>query len=208
MGLLIFLRHGQAQNNTARILAGRAPGVSLTKTGIEQANDIGKFLKSFDVSHIYASPIERAKTTAEIVGKHLGLPTTIDERLFELEMGKFSGMEYDDLFAKHGNVFLKFYQGDPTIAENGVETFPQVKKRVLSLVDFACKQHTGRNVLFVTHMDPIKAMISNILNLSPHSLFELIIANASLTVVREEQGKLSLSAINAMNSERYRQGPF
>ncbi len=57
-------------------------------------------------------------------------------------------------------------------------------------------------------MDPIKAMISNILNLSPHSLFELIIANASLTIVREEQGKLSLTAINAMNSERYRQGPF
>jgi probable phosphoglycerate mutase len=57
-------------------------------------------------------------------------------------------------------------------------------------------------------MDPIKAMISNILNLSPRSLFELIIANASLTVVREEQGKLSLTAINAMNSDRYNQGPF
>ncbi len=208
MGLLIFLRHGQAQNNTARVLAGRAPGVSLTKAGIEQANEIGKFLKSFDVSHIYTSPIERAKTTAEIVGRHLGLPTTIDERLFELEMGKFSGMEYDKLFAKHGNVFLKFYQGDPTIAENGVETFPQVKKRVLDLVDFVCKKHQDRNVLFVTHMDPIKAMISNILNLSPHSLFELIIANASLTVIREEQGKLSLTAINAMNSQRYIQGPF
>jgi probable phosphoglycerate mutase len=189
-------------------LAGRTPGVSLTKTGIKQANDIGKFLKSFDISHIYTSPIERAKTTAEIVSKHLGIATTIDERLFELEMGRFSGMEYDKLFARHGNVFLKFYQGDPTIAENGVETFSQVKKRVLDLVDFACKKHADKNVLFVTHMDPIKAMISNILNLSPHSLFELIIANASLTIVREEHGKFSLSAINAMNSERYVQGPF
>jgi probable phosphoglycerate mutase len=123
-------------------------------------------------------------------------------------MGKFSGMEYDELFARHGNVFLKFYQGDPTIAKNGVETFPQVKKRVLELVDHVCKEHPGKNVLFVTHMDPIKAMISNILNLTPHSLFELIIANASLTIVREEQGKFSLAAINAMNSERYTQGPF
>jgi probable phosphoglycerate mutase len=208
MGLLIFLRHGQAQNNTARVLAGRAPGVTLTENGIKQANYIGKFLKSFDISHIYTSPIERAQKTAEIVGRHVSLPTTVDERLFELEMGRFSGMEYDELFARHGNVFLKFYQGDPTIAENGVETFAQVKKRVLDLVDFACKKHENENVLFVTHMDPIKAMISNILNLSPNSLFELIIANASLTIVREEQGKFSLTAINAMNPERYTQGPF
>lgn len=208
MGLIIFLRHGQAQNNTARVLAGRAPGVTLTEKGIKQANDIGRFLKSFDISHIYTSPIERAKMTADIVGKHLDLPSTIDERLYELEMGSFSGMEYDKLFAKHGNVFLKFYQGDPTIEQNGVETFAQVKKRVLELVDFVCKTHQEKNVLLVTHMDPIKAMISNILNLSPQSLFELIIANASLTIVREEQGKFSLAAINAMNPDRYNQGPF
>ncbi|MGQ0772729.1 MAG: histidine phosphatase family protein [Nitrososphaerota archaeon] len=208
MRLIIFLRHGQAQNNTARVLAGRAPGVSLTDTGIRQANDIGKFLKSLDISHIYTSPIERAKKTAEIVGNHLDLFPTEDERLYELEMGKFSGMAYDDLFAKHGNIFLKFYQDDPTIAENGVETFSQVKSRVLDMVDFARKKHNDRNLLFVTHMDPIKAMISNILNLTPHSLFELIVANASLTIIREDDGKLSLTAINAMNSDRYLQGPF
>jgi len=208
MGLIIFLRHGQAQNNTSRVLAGRAPGVSLTPKGVAQANEIGKFLKSLDISHIYASPIERAHKTAQIVGDHVGLPTTVDERLYELEMGKFSCMAYDDLFAKHGNVFLKFYQGDPTIEENGVETFAQVKNRILSMVDHVRKEHSGKNVLLVTHMDPIKAMISNVMNLNAQSLFELIIANASLTIVRDEQNKFSLSAINAMNSDRYNQGPF
>lgn len=208
MGLIIFLRHGQAQNNTARVLAGRAPGISLTEKGIQQAHDIGRFLKSLNITHIYTSPIERARHTAEIVGNHLNLSAVEDERLLELEMGKFSGMAYDELFAKHGNVFLKFYQGDPTIAENGVETFDQVRKRVLSMVGHACKNHPDRNVLFVTHMDPIKAMISNILKLTPRSLFELIIANASLTIAREYDSKFSLAAINAMNPDRYNQGPF
>jgi len=208
MGLIIFLRHGQARNNTERVLAGRSPGIPLTETGVKQANDIGMFLKSFNISHIYTSPIERAKNTAEIVGKYTQVIPTVDERLYELEMGKFSGMAYDELFAKHGNVFLKFYQGDPTIEENGVETFHQVKRRVLDIVDHTKDAHSGKNVLLVTHMDPIKAMISNVLNLNARSLFELIIANASLTVFREEEGKLSLSAINAMNSERYTQGPF
>jgi probable phosphoglycerate mutase len=112
-------------------------------------------------------------------------------------------MAYDDIFAKHGNVFLKFYDGDLEIAHNGVETFVEVKKRILNIIDHILKEHADENVLLVTHMDPIKAMLSTIMDLKPTSLFELIIENASLTVFKEEQGKLSLFAINLMDAERF-----
>jgi len=39
--------------------------------------------------------------------------------------------------------------------------------------------------------------------LKPQSLFELIIANCSLTVINEDQGKLSISAINVMDAKRF-----
>jgi len=42
--MIIFLRHAQAENNAKRILAGRTEGVHLTKTGIEQAEQIAKYL--------------------------------------------------------------------------------------------------------------------------------------------------------------------
>ncbi len=200
---IVFLRHGQAINNTKRLLAGRTPGVPLTKTGIDQAKKIAKFLKPFNLSTIYSSPIERAKDTAEIVAKYNSIDFHIDERLNELDMGKFTGMEYDKIFKSHGNVFLKFYQGELEIAHQGVETFAQVKKRILGMVDHVIKEHVDENVLLVTHMDPIKAMISTVMDLKPNSLFELIIENASLTVFKEEEGKFSVSAINAMDAERF-----
>jgi len=200
---IIFLRHGQATNNTLRLLAGRTPGVSLTPKGVEQAERIAKFLKPFNISAIYSSPIERAEKTAAIVAKHNSLEYKTDERLIELDMGKFTGMEYDAIFETHGNVFFKFYDGELEIAHNGVETFVQVKNRVLSIVDHVLKEHNDENVLLVTHMDPIKAMISTIMNLDANSMFELIIENASLTIFKEHQGKLSLSAINVMDAERF-----
>ena len=201
--LIIFLRHGQAKNNTERVLAGRTPGIPLTETGTQQAERIAKFLKPLNISTIYSSPIERAKNTAKIVSQHNSVDVNIDERLIELDMGKFTGMAYDDIFSKHGNVFLKFYQGELEIAHNGVETFVEVKKRVTDIVDHVIKEHNDQNVLLVTHMDPIKAMLSTVMDLKPNSLFELIIENASLTVFKEEQGKLSISAINLMNAERF-----
>ncbi|MFB5597941.1 MAG: histidine phosphatase family protein, partial [Nitrosopumilaceae archaeon] len=42
LGSLIFLRHGQAKNNTERLLAGRTPGVPLTETGIQQIQGTAK----------------------------------------------------------------------------------------------------------------------------------------------------------------------
>jgi len=204
--MIIFLRHAQAENNTKRILAGRTEGVPLTKTGIEQAERIAKYLAPIDISAIYSSPIERAKHTAEIVAKNCSLEeVVIDERLTEIDMGKFTRMNYDDMFAKYGNIFLKFYENDPVISEHEVETFPDVQKRVLDMVDHVLKKHNNENVILVTHMDPIKSMLAKVMNLVPQTLFELIIANASLTIITEQDKKFSLSAINAMDIDRYDQ---
>jgi len=205
MGQIIFLRHGQAKNNTDRVLAGRTPGVPLTDTGLKQAEQTGKLLEDMNISAIYSSPIQRAKHTAEIVGEHNSIDVTIDDRLIELDMGKFTGVPYDEIFTSHGNVFMKFYNGELEIAHNGVETFADVKKRVLGIVDHVTKKHPDENVVLVTHMDPIKAMLSTIVDLSPTNLFELIIANASLTVFKEKDRKFSLSGINVMHPSRFDQ---
>ena len=206
MGQIIFLRHGQAKNNTERILAGRTEGVPLTDTGIKQSEYAAELLEHMNISAIYSSPIERAKHTAEIVGKHSSLDVTIDDRLNELDMGKFTGMPYDKIFNSHGNVFIKFYNDELEIAHNGVETFTQVKKRILEIVDHVIEKHPDENVLLVTHMDPIKAMLSTIVDLSPINLFELIIANASLNIFREKDRKFSLAGLNVMDTSRFNQG--
>ena len=201
--MIIFLRHGQAENNTKRILAGRTEGVPLTKIGIEQAEQIGKYLKPIDISAIYSSPIERADNTAKIVAESNSIDYKLDERLTELDMGKFTRMPYDEIFAKHGNVFLKFYSNDPIISKYNVETFPHVQKRVMDMLDYTIKKHDQENVLLVTHMDPIKSVIAKVMDLKPLSLFELIIANCSLTIIKHHDEKLSLSAINAMGADRF-----
>jgi probable phosphoglycerate mutase len=206
LGQIIFLRHGQAKNNTERILAGRTEGIPLTDTGIKQAEHTAQLLEHMNISAIYSSPIQRAKHTAEIVGKSNSLDVTTDDRLIELDMGKFTGMAYDEIFNSHGNVFMKFYNGELEIAHNGVETFTEVKKRVLGIVEHVIEKHPNENVVLVTHMDPIKAMLSTIVDLSPTNLFELIIANASLNIFREKDQKFSLSGLNVMHPSRFDQG--
>ena len=202
MASIIFLRHGQAQNNVERRLTGRLPNVPLTDQGVAQAEYAARHLSKMNVSRIYSSPIQRAQQTAQIVARHNNLEVATDERLTEIDMGSFTGMKYDDLLASQGDVLMRFYGNEAAPAAPGVETFTNVRERVLSMVGDVLAKHPGENVVLVTHMDPIKAMLSTTLTLSMQNLHELIIANGTLNIFLESEGRFSLGGLNVMEPSR------
>jgi len=173
LSLAIFMRHGQADNNVNRILVGRHLESHLTEKGKMQVKDTAKLLKNMSISKIYSSPVTRAIETTEIVGEELGLDYEIDDRLYEIDLGKLAGTYYDEVLNKYGNLFLSFYMGDDSVLSNhGVESFTAVKSRIRDLLDQVMSRHNNHNVLLVTHLDPIKSAISYILDLKPESLYK------------------------------------
>jgi len=202
--LVIFMRHGQAENNVSRTLVGRHIESHLTSQGKDQAADVAKQLKSIPIDKVYVSPVIRAMETAQIVCEILGMDYEIDERLYEIELGKLVGMNYEEVTTKYGDLFLRFYaEHDPVLASFGVEPFAAVKQRVKSLLDDALKKHEDSNVLMVTHLDPIKAALATLLDLKPEALYRWHIRNASLTVLKHESRIYSLSGVNVMAMHRY-----
>ena len=223
---VIMVRHGQARNNVERKLAGRMDGVPLTPEGVRQAQHAAKMLASAGVSAIYSSPIERAAETARMISEECGVPVVVDERLTEIDMGKFTGMTFEEVVSGHDDIFAKFYGGDVEIAHKGVETFEQVRRRVTGIVSEVLSgggdadggsggskgatdnnnndDGDSGNAVLVTHMDPIKAMLGEIAGISPERLLHAEIANAALNVFRKEaDGSLSLLALNVMDASRF-----
>jgi len=202
--LIVFVRHGEADNNVKRMLVGRHIESHLTESGIQQANDTGRHLRKMKIDRVYVSPVTRAIETAKIICEINQLEYQTDERLYEIELGDLVGMNYDEVIEKHGNLFLKFYSGDDPILDSyGIESFSAVKKRIRNLLDESMKNYRDKNLLFVTHLDPIKAAVSLMLGLAPESLYGWHIRNASMTILKHENDILSLSAVNVMGFHRY-----
>jgi probable phosphoglycerate mutase len=198
------MRHGQADNNVNRILVGRHIESHLTEEGRKQVGYAARDLKSVQIDRVVVSPVIRAIETAEIVCKEVGASYEIDERLYEIELGKLVGMNFDEVVSKYGNLFLKFYdEHDPALESFGVESFTSVKNRVKSLLEESAEKHVDRNILCVTHLDPIKAAISTILELNPEALYRWHIRNASMTILRQDEKQYSLSGVNVMSMHRY-----
>jgi probable phosphoglycerate mutase len=202
--LVILMRHGQAENNVNRILVGRHIESHLTDYGRQQVEDTARYLQNVPIERVYVSPVTRTVETAKIVSKILGISYEIDERLYEIELGKLVGMNYDDIIDKYGNLFLKFYAGtDSTLSNYGVESFTAVKRRIKDLMDEIKDTEHDKNVLMITHLDPIKAAISVLLDLKPEALFHWHIRNAALTILKHESKIYSLSGVNVMSMHRY-----
>ena len=204
MPLAIFMRHGEADNNVNRILVGRHIESHLTEIGRQQVRDTANYLKEIVVEKVFVSPVIRARETAEIVCDVINLDYEIDERLYEIELGKLVGMNYEDIIEKHGNLFLKFYSGDEQMLDDyGVESFTSVKMRIKHLLDEAMERYPDKNIIFVTHLDPIKAAISLLLDLKPEALYQWHIRNAALTILKHESKIFSPSGVNVMGFHRY-----
>jgi probable phosphoglycerate mutase len=200
------MRHGQAFNNVQKLLVGRNLESHLTDLGREQVKSTSQLLKSIDIHKMYSSPVIRTMETAEIVSNVIGLPFEKDERLFEIELGKLVGMYYEDLINKHGNLFVKFYcdnDDENSLLEFEVESFGAVKKRISELLKEIVIKHKDENVLLVSHLDPIKAAISLIMNIKPSSVYNIWVPNASLNIFKNFNNDLSLCGINVMDMRRF-----
>ncbi|MGY0024697.1 histidine phosphatase family protein [Streptomyces sp. YJ-C3] len=77
-----LMRHGEVHNPEG-ILYGRLPDYHLSELGRQMADRVAEHLSSRDVTHVVASPLERAQETATPIAKAHGLDLGSDERLIE-----------------------------------------------------------------------------------------------------------------------------
>ncbi|MBP4040648.1 histidine phosphatase family protein [Aeromonas sp. SrichE-2G] len=130
---LYLLRHGQTRYNAELRLQGRCNS-ELTPRGEAQALAMGNRLSELLADPaswtLYASPLGRARQTAELVCHQLGLEEdriVWDERLVELGMGEWESRRVPELLAAHPELDLE--EPDWYLQAPGGESFQSIQRR-------------------------------------------------------------------------------
>ena len=76
------MRHGEVENPEG-VLYGRLPGYHLSERGRRMADRVAEHLSGRDITHVVASPLERAQETGTPIAKAHSLDMAVDERLIE-----------------------------------------------------------------------------------------------------------------------------
>ncbi len=179
---LLLIRHGQTTWNVERRLPGQLPGITLDDKGREQVARLADALTVLPISAIISSPLERARDTAEILAQGRGLCVQFEPELMDTNIGRWAGKIYDDL--NKNDPEWKAYVHDPTVAPEGVETFPQVQQRAVAAVErWRTREATGAYPAFVAHADVVKVLIAYYTGLDAGRAGSLFIDNASVSLV-------------------------
>lgn len=154
---LILARHGETEWNVAGRAQGRADS-PLTAAGLEQAEALGRRLKSLGVEHIVSSPLTRARRTAEIAASMVGCEVSLDERLVERAFGDLEGRAVADAMAEDPRWIAVLRGIDPAMAADGGETLHEVAARMLPALDDAKALPYGR-VAVLSHGHCLRAVL-------------------------------------------------
>src|SRR5688572_12198412 len=93
--LTIYLcRHGDTAWSAERRLAGRTD-LPLIEVGERNARQLGERLRDVSFDRVCASPLARARRTAELAG--LGALAASDERLLEMDFGRYDGLTVEEI---------------------------------------------------------------------------------------------------------------
>jgi len=145
---LYYTRHGQTDWNAQNRICSTTD-LPLNETGIAQAHELAqKVAELGDVDVIVASPMLRAKQTAEIAAQAIGKQIVFDERLREWDFGRLEGVNRDE-FAEAIRLFRSREFALPQ-GETG-ETQLQLGYRVYATLEDIRETHAGKTVLIVAH---------------------------------------------------------
>ncbi len=179
---LLLIRHGQTTWNAEQKLPGQLPGITLNEKGREQVTRLAEALSAIPISAIISSPLERALETAEIIGQGRNLTIQLEPALMDTDVGRWAGQNYEELSKTDPD--WKAYVKDPTVAPEGIETFPQVQERAVAAVErWRTQENIGAYSAFVAHADIVKLLIAYYIGLDASRAGTLFIDNASVSLV-------------------------
>ncbi len=192
--ILHCVRHGESLYNAEGRLQGHLE-VPLSPRGVQQAKATAEALAGQPIEAIYASPLCRARQTAEVIARRLGLPIRFDDRLKEIDVGRLQGRLRKELRGEEAEVLARWASGDPDFRLPGGESRRQVAKRGREAFE-AIRRAGHAQVLIVAHgtvlLSTIKLLAGLALEGPPRTL-----QNASITTLRwPEHGPLQILAID------------
>ncbi len=157
--MILLARHGETEWNRERRFQGQLD-VPLSDVGREQARDLARLVEGEGLRRIVASPLVRARETAEIVGAQLGLDVDLDDRLKEIDVGDWERRLKDDVEREDPETWAAFRAAGEDWRFPGGESLQEQQDRVVdALVDVT--QARVLPALLVCHRGVIRCALAH-----------------------------------------------
>lgn len=195
MKKIYLVRHGESEWNVLKKIQGQQD-IPLTEKGIEQAHLVGKRLINENIEKIYSSDLNRAYTTAKIIGNKLNLDVITMTEFREINFGVWEGISNDKMMEEHREDLILWRNEPEKLKIEGAETLIELQLRAMNGINKVMDNDKIDNILIVSHSATLKTIILGLLNMNLANFKNLTINNVSLSIVEIREHNKVLKLFN------------
>ena len=165
---IVIVRHGQSVDNVTKTISGS--DTLLSDLGREQARFLGKELleQGFEFDSVYASTYIRARETATILCKELGIDNIIfEERFREGDPGIFAGRQVENLTKEEKEFWDSLLVIEDLKPPGGESLTEQRLRHAEAFYEVAESHPENSTILIVGHGGTLYHILKNALNVLP-----------------------------------------
>jgi len=192
---LILVRHGRTEWNRVERFRGRAD-IQLDEVGIKQAKAVASRIADWQVSALYSSPLHRALTTAEIMGRPFSLEVKLLPAIIDIDYGEWQGLSPEEAAAKNGDLYSKWMESPHKVRFPGGESLTAVRERAASEVDSLIAQHPKETVVLVSHKVVCQILILSFLGLDNSHFWQIAQDVCAINIFEVRGGIPSALSLN------------
>lgn len=195
---LLLVRHGVSEHNTSDVISGGTSNPNLSQAGVKQVEEVSKIIDNNKIDQVYASPLIRAKGTAQIL-TDFQKDIITDDRLKEMDFGSWEGQHAEELKVKCPDAFddLGTINSKYTkYAKNG-ETFEQVADRVEEFLAEIQPYSNDKTIMVVCHGFVIRSLIARWFKLKIEDV--MTVRNVSFTELHFEKDDIERPRLMTFN---------
>lgn len=173
--------------------------VPLSPEGQARAEAVGQALSAATVAAVYASPLERARASAEVIAKPHRLEVGIEPDFREMAFGAWEGLTRDDVAARFPEAYERWRAAPHRLVLPGGERLTDVALRVTNAIDELIGTHTGETVVLVSHAIVLRLIVLQALGLGPERLWTVDASPAGITEIEYEPGWATIHRMNTLS---------
>lgn len=192
---ILLARHGETKWN----LEGRYQGqvdTELSDRGIAQGERLAAGLRDIALDAVLASPLGRARRTAELCAAYHDLPVRTDARLLEIAHGTWEGRLSEDIAATDGELLRAWREQPASVVMPEGESLQDILVRSREAFAEYVRTYEGQTILVVAHDAVNKVVITDLLGMDLNRFWQIKQDNACVNVL-EYDGAWRVVNLNA-----------
>jgi len=145
---LFLIRHGEVEGDG--MLHGHFEA-ALTPRGVAQLEAVAQRLAEEPIVAVYCSDLSRTVRGAQRLAQARGVPVRPDSAFRELNMGRWDGASFRDLWRREGDLVRAWWADLEGFVVPGGESLAGLGERVLPALERIIARHRGETLALVAH---------------------------------------------------------